>query len=103
MTTSWQCFAVYSTRRNSSFLTERSSMSCRKPFITPPLTDPSPTHPATDRDGRRQPRRRFTVCRARSRSSIVNDLQTGRVHVEDAAVIFNEATPLELAHERVHT
>ena len=38
MTTSWQCFAVYSTRRNSSFLTARSSISCTKPFITTPLS-----------------------------------------------------------------
>ena len=38
MTTSWEFFAVYTTRRNSSFLMERPSMSCTNPFIATPFS-----------------------------------------------------------------
>src|ERR1019366_4665479 len=37
MTTSWQFVAVYNTRRNSSFLMARASMSCTNPFIATPF------------------------------------------------------------------
>src|ERR1039457_2921573 len=47
MTTSWQFVAVYTTRRNSSFLMARPSMSCTNPFIATPFA----FWPATALDG----------------------------------------------------
>lgn len=58
MATSWQFFAGYSTRRNSSFFTARLSMSFTKPFRMSLLVALNDHHPAT----RRAPHWRRTAC-----------------------------------------